>query len=159
MKLTVKLAQKQNGENNSYTYVDVPIDTYLNDFKLTKQGVEIEPTRKEMINNSTWTSGNGDKYVYEFDLKGDPSTWGILFTQGDDFKQFDCGMSFDVLTGDNLEAINGYRYANYRIYMTADLYKTNNSSERYDQVSDVLVYTNAKVNAQFVSPVTQEGGD
>lgn len=159
LKLTVKLAQKQNGENNSYTYVDVPIDTYLNDFKLTKQGVEIEPTRKEMINNSTWISGNGDKYVYEFDLKGDPSTWGILFTQGDDFKQFDCGMSFDVLTGDNLEAITGYRYANYRIYMTADLYKTSNPSERYDQVSDVLVYTNAKVNAQFVSPVTQEGGD
>lgn len=152
LRLTVKLMQKQNDGPYAYSYSDVPIDTYLDGFKLTKEGVEIAPTRKEMIDGSSWTSGDGDKYVYEFELTGDPSTWNILFTQTDDYKQFDCGLSFDVLTGDLLENITGYRYANYKIHMAADLYKTSYSSERFEQASDTLVYTNAKVNAQFVSP-------
>ena len=74
--------------------------------------------------------------------------------------QFTGTLSFDVYTAGTFEDIEDYLYSNYRITMTAKVAKSNDEGTGYLGDNDHIVYTNAKINAEFVSPVTQQqGGD
>ncbi len=67
-------------------------------------------------------------------------------TENGALKQFNANVEFDVKTASKLEAITGYKYANYKFEVNAEIIgaTTTHSSK------DHIIYTNAKVNAQYV---------
>lgn len=150
---TLSLWQKQDDPENDYgyTYVEVPIDTYLSNFKLNTD-IDGDGTLSEIVNGtyvSKSVNGNGE-YVYTFDLDQTMSNWAIAFDQTEEI--FDARATFDVKTADDFENISTYIYANYKLRLDAQLVPkpgTQNLSSYTD--SDWIVYTHAKVNAQFVT--------
>lgn len=141
----VKLEQKQNSSNaNGYTYSQVDIDTFLRQYAFYSKGVAL-----------TADSVTDGAYRYKIPIPADTSQCLMNYADG----QFTGTLSFDVYTAGTFEDIEGYLYANYRITMTAKVAKTTDEGTGYLGDNDHIVYTNAKINAEFVSPVIQEGGD
>ena len=58
--------------------------------------------------------------------------------------------SFDVKTKGKLQKIPDYLYSNYQVKVTANLISSDENDRNY-QATSWIVYTNAKVNAQYVS--------
>ena len=76
-------------------------------------------------------------------LPSDKQNMAIKYNS--DNKHFNANFEFDVRTAAKLEAIPGYKYANYKFEVTAEITgDTNYSSD------DHVIYTNAKVNAEYV---------
>ncbi|MBE6869599.1 MAG: hypothetical protein E7494_12720 [Ruminococcus albus] len=150
---TLSLWQKQDDPDNDYgyVYVEVPIDTYLSNFKL-KTDIDGDGTLSEIASEGYVTkavNGSGE-YVYTFDLDSTIANWAIAFDQTEEI--FDARATFDVKTADDFEDISTYIYANYKLKLVTQLVPkagTQNLSSYED--SDWIVYTHAKVNAQFVT--------
>lgn len=150
---TLSLWQKQDDPANDYgfVYVEVPIDTYLSNFKLMT-----DPDgdgKLGEINSGTYITKNvngAGEYVYTFDLDSTISNWAIAFDQTEEI--FDARATFDVKTAGDFEDISEYIYANYKLKLTAQLVpKTGVQNLSSYEDSDWIVYTHAKVNAQFVT--------
>ena len=90
----------------------------------------------------------GINFLKGKNLFSSTSTYYIKFTNANGEKHLTGTISFDAKTNDELEKITGYMYSNYRIKVTASISDTAYSS--YDWV----VWTNARINAQYVSPVS-----
>ncbi|SEP90965.1 hypothetical protein SAMN02910289_00863 [Lachnospiraceae bacterium RM5] len=150
---TLSLWQKQDDPDNDYgyVYVEVPIDTYLSNFKL-KTDIDGDGTLSEIASGDYVTKAvNGaGEYVYTFDLDSTIGNWAIAFDQTEEI--FDARATFDVKTAGDFEDISTYIYANYKLKLVTQLVPkagTQNLSSYED--SDWIVYTHAKVNAQFVT--------
>ena len=150
---TLSLWQKQDDPDNDYgyRYIEVPIDTYLSDFKL-KTDIDGDGTLSEIVSGDyvTKTVNGAGGYVYTFDLDSTIGNWAIAFDQTEEI--FDARATFDVKTADDFESISAYIYANYKLKLVTQLVPkigAQNLSSYED--SDWIVYTHAKVNAQFVT--------
>lgn len=149
--LKFELEQKQNSNvAPGYTYVPVKIEDYgtentgyLDDFEFYGKP---NTTALTLSADTTGTLF----YIYTMPMTTNPSSenWPIRFTEANGEKHLTGTISFDAKTNDELEKITGYMYSNYRIKVTASISDTAYSS--YDWV----VWTNAKINAQYVSPVS-----
>lgn len=143
---SLTLGQKNDNGGNYGAYGNVDINTYLHNIKFFNlSGDEIGEFTSTNSNKLEFTKNASDEWT---------ATYGgenVELDYDEDAMAFYATLSFDVLTGTDLEAISGYLYANYKINMTANL-KTNDalfSTNSYG--NDHLVYTNAKVNAEFVT--------
>ena len=86
----------------------------------------------------------------EMELDSDEmANWNIPYSTTD--KAFSAIMSFDVKTKGKLQRIPNYLYSNYQVKVTANLISKEQNDRNYQAIS-WIVYTNAKVNAQYVSP-------
>lgn len=157
VKFILSLAQK-NDTSGYGGYGSVGIDDYIQNIKLfdasgNTQIAEFNSGNsytvefnKEFDENNNWTGDwianfDGNRVELDYDAQN---------------KIFTAMLKFDVLTGSELESVPGYKYANYRINLDAsintvtDLDAENNISQ-FAHNSDYIIYTNAKVNAEFVS--------
>ena len=57
------------------------------------------------------------------------------------------GITFNPVTGTELEGIYGYAYANYKLQVTAKLFE-GSKEVAFSQASDYIIYTNAKIQAK-----------
>ena len=137
--------------SHRYEYVPVNIEDlsgtsntgYLDDFEfLDKNDSALSLT----INRSGESQDGYLYYTYSMPLTTTQSDWTINYSDSGGQKHFTSSISFDVKTESLLKAIDGYKYANYRIKVTARISKgtTAYTSEDY------IVYTNARVNAEYV---------
>lgn len=149
--LTIVLEQK-NDKNSSpgYDYTPVNIEDltgttntgYLDNFVFYDKN----DNELGLTNNRYNTTGYLYK-TYHMDLTTNTSDWSIKYTNSGGQKHLTSNIAFDVKTDDLLEDITGYLYANYRLKVTATISK---GSTTYTS-EDYIVYTNAKVNAEFVT--------
>ena len=153
LNIKIELEQKvdDTSESAGYKYIPVNIDDsdgdntgYLKDFVFYgREG-------QDDLELVTESDSSHCYYTYSMDL--DPDTqddWKIRYTDTGSMKSFDGNIGFYVKTNEELEKVTGYRYANYRLKMTASISDTSYSSV------DWIVYTNAKINAQYVKATTQ----
>ena len=153
VKFTVRLLQKQNPsveddasvKARGFKYVEVPMSTYLEEFKFISKNSELVG------------SANGNMINYFVDL---PNTQDLEnYTNAQiieylknqllmdyDEGQFSGRLSFYVKT-----ANNSILYSNYKLDMTAEIVKKSDDSNVFDEDVDYIIYTNAKLNASFVS--------
>jgi len=87
-------------------------------------------------------------YTYRMPLTTNRNNWTLNYTDNGGQKHFTSNLSFDVKTEDLLKAIDGYKYANYKLKVTATISK---NSTAYISENHVI-YTNARVNAEYVVP-------
>lgn len=156
LKLTFSLNQKRNKNLSEYSYNDVLIDTYLQNFKLCSKDANTDGIQDEITSNAVKSYVGGD-YIYTFPLTGDSSSW--LINYDDEEKLFDARVTFDVITADDFEEITEYLYSNYQLNMTAAIVDTETGNSVLSSDDDWIVYTHAKVNAQFVVPATTPSPD
>ena len=158
LNIKIELEQKVDDDDpestTGYKYVPVNIDDtggantgYLKDFKFFDRTGEGELTL-------THSNDGGDKdyYYYTYSMRLNPSTqssWPIKYTDTGAQKDFVANMGFYVKTNKALEEVAGYKYSNYRLKMTVSI-----SGTSYSSPVDWIVYTNAKVNAQYVKEKT-----
>ena len=81
-------------------------------------------------------------YTYTMPLPQNKQDMAIQYNENN--KHFNANFEFDVKTAAKLEAIPGYKYANYKFEVTAEITGSSYSS------NDHIIYTNAKVNAEYV---------
>ena len=77
-------------------------------------------------------------------MSSDKSLWTLKYTETETQKHITGNMEFNAKTNGELESIEGYLYTNYRLKVTASISGTSYTS------TDWVVYTNAKMNAQYV---------
>jgi hypothetical protein len=158
LNIKIELEQKVDDDDpestTGYKYVPVNIDDtggantgYLKDFKFFDRTGEGELTL-------THSNDGGDNgyYYYTYSMRLNPSTqssWPIKYTDTGAQKDFVANMGFYVKTNKALEEVAGYKYSNYRLKMTVSI-----SGTSYSSPVDWIVYTNAKVNAQYVQEKT-----
>lgn len=143
LKLTIKLNQKQNAGNTSgFRYQPVNIQDadedlgYLENFKLIG---------KPNTSALSLTEADDDGYLYyTYTMPLPQNKQGMAIQYNTDNKHFNANFEFDVKTAAKLEAIPGYKYANYKFEVTAEITGSSYSS------NDHIIYTNAKVNAEYV---------
>ena len=121
----VKLSDHLDGSIRFITYETV---------KVTVDGEETEEVREKF--NQAVTVGENDIYV-EVDIP--KSQWNMV----DDIHSVD--IAFKVKTGDGM-----VDYANYKVDLQAELRKDLNTNIDGSEASDHLVYTNAKINHEFL---------
>lgn len=133
--LKIKLLQKQDGGD----YKEVNLHEYLNNFELRgKDG--------ENLLNDLCVIDNG--YQYKFDMSNDKTDWEFDYTP----KVISGTIAFDAKTGsDWLKEVKGSHYGNYKLVMNAQIIKTDTNIKYGNVAEGNIVYTNAKVNAQFVT--------
>jgi hypothetical protein len=142
---TLKLEQKQDANTSKgYTYVPVSIDS-LDTSYLKKDSLKLYTKGADLIRLPDSTE---NEYYYKIDLPLDRTQWETDYSEG----QFTARLSFDVKTAAELEKLSGYLYSNYRISMTANIVKTNDINTVYAGDEDCVVWTNAKINPNFVTP-------
>ncbi len=148
--MTFTLQQKQNDGTSGYTYVDVPINTYLDNFKLLSLDSDDDNELDEVVSGAYVTKSidASGKYTYTFNLDATHSNWAINFDETEEI--FDARATFDVKSAGDFEDIVDYLYTNYRLKLTTQIVPINTSASSYE-ASDWIVYTHAKVNATFVS--------
>ena len=143
LKLTIKLNQKQNADNTSgFRYQPVNIQDadndlgYLENFKLIG---------KPDTSALSLTEADDDGYLYyTYTMPLPQNKQGMAIQYNENNKHFNANFEFDVKTAAKLEAIPGYKYANYKFEVTAEITGSSYSS------NDHIIYTNAKVNAEYV---------
>lgn len=152
LNIKIELEQKIDDENETagFKYIPVNIDDtggantgYLKDF--------VFYGREGQEDLDLVTESDSNHYYYTYSMELDPETideWAIRYTDTGAIKSFDGNLGFYVKTNEELEKVTGYRYANYRLKMTVSISDTSYSN------FDCIVYTNAKVNAQFVKVPT-----
>ena len=108
---------QQKQENGEYSPVSAPMSNYL---------------KNTMVEVGTVREGNSFKVTAPFNGKDLRSTVGI---------------TFNPVTGTELEGIDGYAYANYKLQVTAKLFE-GSKEVAFSQASDYIIYTNAKIQAK-----------
>ena len=83
-------------------------------------------------------------YTYSMPMSIDKSLWTLKYTETETQKHITGNIEFNAKTNGELESIEGYLYTNYRLKVTASISGTSYTS------TDWIVYTNAKMNAQYV---------
>ena len=147
---TLKLEQKKNANNaKGYSYEPVSIDSTDSSY-LKKNSLSLFTKGANLSRLDTSTAY---VYYYKIDLPEDREKWKTDYTAG----QFTARLSFDVKTAAELEAITDYVYSNYRISMTANIVTTSEITNIYAGDDDCIVWTNAMVNAKFVTKNTPQG--
>ena len=145
---SIGLEQKQDSETNvNGVYKSVDLNDYLNNVMLLDDSgsTEIGEFTSGNQNTLTFTKDNNGNWTAEF---GDKT---VELDYYPDMKMFTAVLMFDVKTGDELKKINGYLFSNYKITLNAQLYTGDDLFAEKSYASDTLVYTNAKINAEFVN--------
>ena len=142
--VTIELYQKVNDNSSEgYKYVPVKFDDYNGSKGYLENFEFIGKEGEDPITLTRVIDSEGEYWSYKFTT---PCT-----DQGDIRllqKHFIGNIKFDVRTSDALEEIPGYLYSNYRLKVTTSVSDSSFSSE------DWLVYTNAKMNAEYVKSST-----
>lgn len=151
---TITLEQKENSNASpGYVYNPVNIEDldgtsntgYLDNFKF----MDKSDAPVALTNARGGEQQDGYLYyTYSMPLSANRNNWTLNYTDNGGQKHFTSNLSFDVKTEDLLKAIDGYKYANYRIKVTATISKGSTAYLSEDHV----VYTNARVNAEYVVP-------
>lgn len=151
---TITLEQKENSNASpGYVYNPVNIEDldgttntgYLDNFKF----MDKSDAPVALTNARGGEQQDGYLYyTYSMPLSTNRNNWTLNYTDNGGQKHFTSNLSFDVKTEDLLKAIDGYKYANYRIKVTATISKGSTAYLSEDHV----VYTNARVNAEYVVP-------
>ncbi|HAV89811.1 MAG TPA: hypothetical protein DCW44_00815 [Eubacterium sp.] len=151
---TITLEQKENSNASpGYVYNPVNIEDldgtsntgYLDNFKF----MDKSDAPVALTNARGGEQQDGYLYyTYSMPLSTNRNNWTLHYTDNGGQKHFTSNLSFDVKTEDLLKAIDGYKYANYRIKVTATISKGSTAYLSEDHV----VYTNARVNAEYVVP-------
>ncbi len=145
---SIGLEQKQDSETNvNGVYNSVGLNYYLNNVMLLDDSGSTEIGEFTSGNNNTltFTKDNNGNWTAEF---GDKT---VELDYYPDMKMFTAVLMFDVKTGDELKKINGYLFSNYKITLNAQLYTGDDLFAEKSYAYDTLVYTNAKINAEFVN--------
>lgn len=149
---TITLEQKENlNASPGYVYNPVNIEDlsgttntgYLDNFEF------MDKSDSPLTLTSVRSGEQQDGYLYytyRMPLSTNRNNWTLKFNENGGQKHFTSNLSFDVKTEDLLKAIDGYKYANYRIKVTANISKNSTAYISEDHV----VYTNARVNAEYV---------
>lgn len=154
LNIKIELEQKVNDDtegSSGFKYVPVNIDDiggtdigYLKDFKF------FDRTGEGALVLTHCNDGGDDGYnYYTYSMRLNPATmdsWPIKYTDTGAQKDFIGNMEFYVKTNEELEKVDGYLYSNYRLKMTVSISGTAYSS------TDKVVWTNAKINAEYVKP-------
>ncbi|MBR1422264.1 MAG: hypothetical protein IJ571_02315 [Ruminococcus sp.] len=150
MTFTISLEQKRDkAASPGFEYHQVNIEDlenqddtgYLKDLKLyDKDG-----------NSLTLTPHNDESgplyYTYTMPITKDKSQWTLDYSDTGAQRQFSSDVEFYVKTGSELEKIEDYLYSNYKFKVEVKVKK--GATEYTDD--DHIIYTNAKLNAQYVS--------
>ena len=145
---SIGLEQKKDSETNvNGVYKSVDLNDYLNNVMMLDDSgsTEIGEFTSGNQNTLTFTKDNNGNWTAEF---GDKT---VELDYYPDMKMFTAVLMFDVKTGDELKKINGYLFSNYKITLNAQLYTGDDLFAEKSYASDTLVYTNAKINAEFVN--------
>ena len=86
-------------------------------------------------------------YTYTMPITKDKSQWILDYSDTGAQRQFSSDVEFYVKTGSELEKIEDYLYSNYKFKVEVKVKK--GATEYSDD--DHIIYTNAKLNAQYVS--------
>lgn len=149
----ITLEQKVDSDTSpGYKYEPVNIEDtgeeftgYLTDFKFIGEEGEAPLTL-------TSENENGIKYYsYTMSLTENSDSWPIKYVDSGTQKHMYANVEFNVRTAADLEKITGYKYSNYRLKMSAVISSTEESDDTtFESTEDWVIYTNAKVNAQYV---------
>ena len=157
LNIKIELEQKVNDDtegSTGFTYVPVNIDDtggtntgYLEDFTFFDRTGE-----GELVLTHSNDGGDNGYYYYTYSMPLDPETvsinnWPIKYTDTGAQKHFVANMGFYVKTNEALEDVSGYLYSNYKLKVTVTI---NGTSGILYSNTDYIVYTNARVNAQYV---------
>ena len=147
----IVLEQKVDDQNETtgYKYIPVNIEDftddeehlikgYLSEFAFYGKSAET-PLSLDADETTSYLS-----YTYSMPMKIDKSEWTLKYTETETQKHITGNIEFNAKTNGELEAIDGYLYTNYRLKVTASISGTSYTS------TDWIVYTNAKMNAQYV---------
>lgn len=132
LKCTVTLLWR-NGSYDYPDYTPVIINEHLSELnvRIRSTGSTTEVTPKS-------TSGS----IYYFDVSGFDSDVPV-----------EIPITLKVKTGEPFESSNNV-YANYRVMVEVELQNKSEQKLKGSNVSDYIVYTNAKINHEFVFPYT-----
>ena len=148
----ITLEQKENSNSSpGYVYTPVNIEDlsgttntgYLDNFEF------MDKSDSPLTLTSARSGEQQDGYLYytyRMPLSTNRNNWTIKYNDNGGQKHFTSNLGFDVKTEDLLKAIDGYKYANYRIKVSATISKGSTIYLSEDHV----VYTNARVNAEYV---------
>ena len=147
----LSLEQKQNEGNGSFKYKQVKINDYLKSITLnssTSEGslVPIGEFSTDNKNKITFTKAQDGKWKAEY--QGEEVC--LDYYEDDKVKLFIGVLSFEIVVGDEFKDIDGYAYSNYNLLLHATLNSNGEPFAPHSYGDDHLVYTNAKINADFV---------
>lgn len=145
------LEQKQDESNGAFRYDKVDINDYLKNITLnssTSDGslVPIGEFNKNNNNKIIFTKDQDGKWKAEY--QGENVF--LDYYEDDKVKLFTGVIAFDIIVGNELKEINGYKYSNYNLILNATLRSKDELFAPNSYGDDHLVYTNAKLNADFV---------
>lgn len=148
----LSLEQKQNEENGMFQYAKVNLNDYLKNITLNGSTSDGSLTPIGEFSNE-----KNNKLVFVRDQNGKWSatyqgeTVYLDYYEDKDIKIFTGVLSFEVVVGDDVKNISGFEYANYKLILNAALKSQGNNFAPNSFGEDHLVYTNAKVNANFMN--------
>lgn len=148
----LSLEQKQNKENGDFQYNKVNLNDYLKNITLN-----INTSDGNLTPVGEFSNDNNNKLVFVRDQNGKWSatyqdeTVYLDYYEDKDIKIFTGVLSFEVVVGDEVKKISGFKYANYKLILNAALKSNGNNFAPNSFGEDHLIYTNAKVNANFVN--------
>ena len=148
----LSLEQKQNKENGDFQYNKVNLNDYLKNITLN-----INTSDGNLTPVGEFSNDNNNKLVFVRDQNGKWSatyqdeTVYLDYYEDKDIKIFTGILSFEVVVGDEVKKISGFKYANYKLILNAALKSNGNNFAPNSFGEDHLIYTNAKVNANFVN--------
>ncbi len=148
-KIVLEQKVDDSNETTGYKYIPVNIEDftddeenlikgYLSEFAFYGKSAEA-PLSLVADETTSYLS-----YTYSMPMKIDKSQWTLKYTETETQKHITGNIEFNAKTNGELEAIEGYLYTNYRLKVTASISGTSYTN------TDWIVYTNAKMNAQYV---------
>ena len=149
LKITLEQKVDDPSETTGFKYIPVNIEDFTNDeeelikgylsgFALYGKSAEAA-LELETDEDTSYLS-----YTYSMPMSIDKSLWTLKYTETETQKHITGNIEFNAKTNGELESIEGYLYTNYRLKVTASISGTSYTS------TDWIVYTNAKMNAQYV---------
>ena len=124
LKLTLELLQKQ--DNGKYLLVTPDYTNFLNIPSISAQVI-----------------GGGGTITWNGQVSGGVATLGLQGYDGHSPIKID--VKLDVKTGADAEALTDFKYANYRVKLTAELRDSTGTTISGSKADDYIVYTNAKI--------------
>ena len=147
----LSLEQKQDDVNGSFIYDKVDINDYLKNIILnstTSDGslVPIGEFNKDSNNKIIFSKDKDGKWQAEY--QGEKVF--LDYYEDEKVKLFTGVIAFEIVAGNELKAIDGYKYSNYKLILNATLKSKDELFAPNSYGDDHLIYTNAKLNADFV---------